>query len=365
MFIKSICQQTRCVLQNPVNSLQFTRNMSVLVKSLKYSKHGEPAEVLEIVEGQLNQPNDNEVLVKILAAPINPSDIITIQGTYPVKPKFPAVGGNECVAEVVSVGKKVSKLITGQHVVPFATGLGTWTTHALFAEEHLMPVSSKIGLAEASTLTVNPCTAYRMLKDFVTLRPGDCVIQNGANSAVGQAVHQLCKAWDIKSVGIVRDRPDIGPLKDYLKSLGATEVLTEEEIRASPLFKEKHLPIPRLALNCVGGKSATEVARHLEDKGVMVTYGGMSREPVVASTAALIFKDIAFRGFWMTRWTKENSDSPQRIQMFNDLCEMIEQGKFAAPVHEMVPLQKFREAMAAAMNFKGFTGKKFILDLQN
>ncbi|XP_054741244.1 enoyl-[acyl-carrier-protein] reductase, mitochondrial [Anastrepha obliqua] len=365
MFLANLCQHTRYVLRSPIKSLEFARSMSVMVKSLKYAKHGEPAEVMEIVEDQLQQPKDNEVLVKVLAAPINPADINTIQGKYPVKPKFPAVGGNECVAEVVSVGKKVSKLSTGQHVIPFATGLGTWTSHAIFAEEQLMPVSSKIGLAEAATLTVNPCTAYRMLKDFVALSPDDCVIQNGANSAVGQAVHQLCKAWNIKSVGIVRDRPDIGPLKNYLKSLGATEVLTEEEIRSSPLFKEKHLPRPRLALNCVGGKSATEVSRHLADKGVMVTYGGMSREPVVASTAALIFKDIAFRGFWMTRWTKENFDSPQRTQMFNELCGMIEEGKFVAPVHEMVPFEQFKEAMAAALNFKGFTGKKFILDMQN
>lgn len=365
MFIKSLVQPARYLLPNVKESLKFTRKMSVLVKSLKYSKHGEPVEVMEIVEGQLQQPKDNEVLVKVLAAPINPADINTIQGKYPVKPKFPAVGGNECVAEIIAIGKKVSKLTTGQHVIPFATGLGTWTTHAIFAEEQLMPVSSKIGLAEAATLTVNPCTAYRMLKDFVRLQPGDCVIQNGANSAVGQAVHQLCNAWNLKSVGIVRDRPDIAPLKEYLKSLGATEVLTEEEIRTSTLFKENRLARPRLALNCVGGKSATEVSRHLADKGVMVTYGGMSREPVTAGTAALIFKDISFRGFWMTRWTKENSGSPERTKMLTELCELIEQGKFVAPVHEMVPLQKYRDAMAAALDFKGFTGKKFILDMQN
>ncbi|XP_011213002.2 enoyl-[acyl-carrier-protein] reductase, mitochondrial [Bactrocera dorsalis] len=365
MFVKSLIHPTRYAFPNLPKTFQLTRKMSVLVKSLKYSKHGEPVDVMEIVEGQLQDPKDNEVLVKVLAAPINPADINTIQGKYPVKPKFPAVGGNECVAEIIAIGKNVSKLTTGQHVIPFATGLGTWTTHAIFAEEQLMPVSSKIGLAEAATLTVNPCTAYRMLKDFVALQPGDCVIQNGANSAVGQAVHQLCRAWNIKSVGIVRDRPDIASLKEYLKSQGATEVLTEEEIRTSTLFKENHLPRPLLALNCVGGKSATEVSRHLADKGVMVTYGGMSREPVIAGTAALIFKDVSFRGFWMTRWTKENADSPERIHMFTELCELIEQGKFVAPVHEMVPLQKFKDAMAAVLDFKGFAGKKFILDMQN
>lgn len=284
-------------------------------------------------------------------------------GKYPVKPKFPAVGGNECVAEVIQVGDKVKTLAAGQRVVPSATGIGTWSTHAIYAEEQLMPISNKIGLAEAATITVNPCTAYRMLKDFVKLTGGcDSVIQNGANSAVGQAVHQLCKAWGLKSVGIVRNRPDIDCLKVHLKGLGATEVFTEEGIRTTTIFKEKKMVKPKLALNCVGGKSATEVARNLSDKGVMVTYGGMSREPVVVSTAALIFKDIAFRGFWMTRWTKENAKTAERAQMFKDLCQLMEDGKFVAPVHELVPLNQFKEATKAALDFKGFTGKKYIFD---
>ncbi|XP_037825007.1 enoyl-[acyl-carrier-protein] reductase, mitochondrial [Lucilia sericata] len=348
-----------------LNSLKGLRQMSILAKSIKYNEHGEPADVLQLVEQQLEKPQNKQVLVKILAAPINPADINTIQGKYPVKPKFPATAGNECVAEIVEVGADVKSLSKGQRVVPYVTGIGTWTTHAVFSEEQLMPVSNKIGLAEAATITVNPCTAYRMLKDFVKLSPGDCVIQNGANSAVGQAVHQLCNAWGLKSVGVVRSRPDIEQLKSYLKSLGATEILTEEEIRTCTLFKEGKLPKPKLAFNCVGGKSATEVTRHLADKGVMVTYGGMSREPVIAATAALIFKDLAFRGFWMTRWTKENPHSPERAEMFKELCDLMEQQKFVAPVHELVPMENFKDAAAAALNFKGFTGKKYILKMQD
>uniref|UniRef100_A0A1I8PBQ8 Enoyl-[acyl-carrier-protein] reductase, mitochondrial n=1 Tax=Stomoxys calcitrans TaxID=35570 RepID=A0A1I8PBQ8_STOCA len=341
------------------------RHMAVCAKTLKFSQYGEPTEVLQLVEEKLDSPKDKQVLVKILASPINPADINTIQGKYPVKPKFPATGGNECVGEILEIGENVNKLEKGQYVVPFATGLGTWTTHALFNEDQLMSVSKNIGLAEAATITVNPCTAYRMLKDFIKLSPGDCIIQNGANSGVGQAVHQLCKSWDLKSVGIVRDRPDITALKDYLKKLGATEVLTEEELRTTTLFKGGNLPKPRLALNCVGGKSATEIARQLADKGALVTYGGMSREPVIAATAALIFKDISFHGFWMTRWTKENANSQERLKMYSELCDLMMHKKFVAPVHELVPLQKFKEATAAALNFKGFTGKKYILDMRN
>ncbi|XP_033254276.1 enoyl-[acyl-carrier-protein] reductase, mitochondrial-like [Drosophila miranda] len=347
----------------PGHAAHWCRQMSVVAKSLKYTQHGEPQDVLKLVEDQLADPQDKQVLVRILAAPINPADINTIQGKYPVKPKFPAVAGNEFVGEVICVGENVKGRQAGEHVIPLATGLGTWTTYGLYNQDQLMTVPKKVGLAEAATVTVNPCTAYRMLKDFVKLSPGDTVIQNGADSAVGQAVHQLCRAWGINSIGIVRDRPEICELKQLLECLDATAVLTEAEVRTSDIFKTGKVKRPKLAFNCVGGKSATEVSRHLDDRGVMVTYGGMSREPVTVATGPLIFKDIAFRGFWMTRWSKENYDTPERKQMFKELFELMEQGKFVAPTHEMVPLEKFKNAAAAALNFKGFTGKKFILNM--
>lgn len=80
----------------------------------------------------------------------------------------------------------------------------------------ILQISSDISLVEASMMNVNPCTAYRMLKDFVSLKPGDTVIQNGGNSAVGQLVIQLCKEWNYKSVNVVRGRPNIQELKVLL-----------------------------------------------------------------------------------------------------------------------------------------------------
>lgn len=356
------------MLKNITLPIQCFTQMRLLgtfsAKCLKYSKFGEPAEVLEICEEKIDEPKNNEVVVKILAAPINPADINTIQGRYPVKPKFPATGGNECVAEVMSIGPNVENLIPGNRVIAFSSGLGTWSSMAKYTEKDLMKISDKIGIAEAATMNVNPCTAYRMLKDFVDLKHGDTVIQNGANSAVGQAVHQLCKAWGIRSVGVVRDRDDILQLKSYLQSLGATAVLTQEELRTTDIFKKK-LPKPKLGLNCVGGKSATDVTRQLDNKGVLVTYGGMSREPVEVPTGLLIFKQISFKGFWMTQWAKENFTSTERKKMFDELSELMENCLFKAPVYEMVPLNSFKEAVEASLNFKGFTGKKYILDLQN
>merc|ERR1719192_2925351 len=127
---------------------------------------------------------------------------------------------------------------------------GTWTTRFVDDEENFVKVRKDISVLCAATLRTNPGTAYRMLKDFVPLNSGDYVIQNGANSAVGRAVIEIAKAMDIKTINIIRDREDIDALKTELQEMGADIVWTEQELRQTELFKKKHLPKPKLALNC-------------------------------------------------------------------------------------------------------------------
>ena len=71
-------------------------------------------------------------------------------------------------------------------------------------------------------------TRYRMLEDFVALKAGDVVVQNAANSMVGQTVIQLCKLKGVKTINLVRARPDLGATVDYLKSIGGDVVVPEE-----------------------------------------------------------------------------------------------------------------------------------------
>ena len=200
---------------------------------LTYSEYGPPTEVvkLETFETPETVSDDNQVLVRMLAAPVHPADINTIQGTYPLKPPLPAVGGGEGVGRVENVGQKVRELKPGDWVFPGGNMKGTWTTHFSDTESNLVKVRNDIPLLSAATLRTNPGTAYRMLKDFADLKPGDLVVQNGSNSAVGQAVIEIAKSFNLVTVNIVRNRDNIDELKQSLKDLGADHVWTEEELR--------------------------------------------------------------------------------------------------------------------------------------
>ncbi|XP_018411792.1 PREDICTED: trans-2-enoyl-CoA reductase, mitochondrial-like [Nanorana parkeri] len=243
----------------------------------------------------------------MLAAPVNPADVNMLQGNYGILPNLPAVGGNEGVGEVIKVGCQVHNLKPGQWVVPIDCGFGTWRTEAVCKANEVIAVDKDISVISAATLSVNPCTAYRMLTDFMTLRPGDTVIQNGANSGVGQAVIQICASMGVNTINVIRDRSNLSEMIKKLQSLGANYVITEDMLQnegMAHLFKVGERP--KLALNCVGGSSAGNLFCHLKDGSTMVTYGGMSRKPTPLPAKALIFKNMKVCGFWMTQWKRNH-----------------------------------------------------------
>ncbi|XP_066421024.1 enoyl-[acyl-carrier-protein] reductase, mitochondrial isoform X1 [Molothrus aeneus] len=350
---------TSLVRTPPVRARSATAGAPPL--GLLYERHGEAADVVQLKDLEVPKLGDCDVHVKMLAAPINPADINMIQGTYPLLSPLPAVGGNEGVGEVLEVGRRVKALKPGDWVIPADAGLGTWRTHGVFPEEMLLKVPSDIPMLCAATLSVNPCTAFRLLADFESLAPGDSIIQNAANSGVGQAIIQIARASGIKTINVVRDRPDLAKLVERLMALGADHVITEEMLR-KPEMKDifKSIPRPRLALNCVGGKSTTEMLRHLQPKGTMVTYGGMAKQPVMVPVSAFIFRDVRLRGFWMTQWRKDHAQDQESVAaMMDALCQLIHRGQLTAPACTEVPLQDYRAALEASM--KPFMSSKQIL----
>lgn len=137
-----------------------------------------------------------DVHIRFLAAPINPADCNQVEGVYPIKPPFTnaldshdpvAVGGNEGVAEIIAAGDQVKSLKVGDKVVMANAGKGTWRTHAALpaTDVQLLPgFNQDVSLVHAATITVNPSTAYRMIKDFTPLQQGNDTINVSANQTI-------------------------------------------------------------------------------------------------------------------------------------------------------------------------------------
>jgi mitochondrial enoyl-[acyl-carrier protein] reductase / trans-2-enoyl-CoA reductase len=119
------------------------------------------------------------------------------------------------------------------------------------------------------------------------------------------------------------------------------------------------IPRPKLGLNCVGGRATSDLLRVLDKSGTLVTYGGMSRQPVTVPTAEFIFRDIVCRGFWMSRWKTENMKGSEFAKMLHELIEFIRQGALQPPQYQTYPLSEFKAAFEQAQ--QPFVSKKVLL----
>jgi len=313
------------------------------VSAIVIHEFGAPAEVVRVERIELPPLTATSARVRMLASPINPADLNVLEGKYPIRPELPGVPGVEGVGVVEEVGTEVRKLRVGDHVL-LPHGLGAWREAAVVADADatLMIVPPEVAVEQAAMLRINPATALRMLRDFASLSAGDFVIQNAANSAVGRLVIQIAKANGWRTINLVR-RPE---LIDELRALGGDAVLLDnDEVKDQIAAATGSAPV-RLALNAVGGDSALRVANPLASGGTHVTYGAMSRQPLRIPNGLLIFKDLRWRGFWITQWYRKALPSAE-AEMFEELLALAKRGLLHSPVERIYPLS---EAVAAVQH---------------
>ena len=306
-------------------------------KALVYHRHGNPMEVLQLEERTLPPLQEGEVRLRLLAAPIHPSDIGMILGKYGRCADLPAIGGREGVAEITEAGPGVSGFEPGDRVV-VPTTVGAWQTQSIATATELFAVPGNIPIEMAAMCVVNVPTAWRLLRDS-GLSKGDWVVQNAANSAVGLHVIEMARYLGIHTLNVVRRDELIEPLKER----GADVVVMEDsgyEDRVDELTGGK--PV-KLAINSIGGQSALRLAKALAENGSHVTIGAMQFEPVRFPTGALIFKNITLRGFWMDKWFREQSQARIKV-MYDKIFDLMAKGVVRPSVDSMYPIDDYKAA---------------------
>ncbi|SCV74393.1 BQ2448_6825 [Microbotryum intermedium] len=357
-------------------------NSSVTSRAVGYEKHGDPCgeDTLDVLEYELPRLRKGEVRLRFEMSAL--TDINVIQGVYPTKPspqkingKTFTIMGNEGTAIVEGFeedGQVEKEFKVGDRVVMAQAQMGTWQSHLNVVPSQLIRLpsskssaSTSLTASQAATLCINPPTAFRMLSDNLSIDPSSSsksmasennspsrsqwIIQNGANSAVGESVIQLARIWGIKTINLVRARgskQETEALKEALKSMGADVVLTydeflrkggPEEVKAR-IGKEEGGEL-KLALNCVGGDEIKGMLKVLDGGASLVTYGGMAKKGLSFPPSMFIFKDLTARGFWLSNWIKQQKDGGQaRVEMMHQLVSYIEGGQFVTPKVEIVSL---------------------------
>ena len=313
------------------------------IKYIGYSQLGNPADVLKVKTEAARALSDGEVRVKVLAAPINPSDLYQISGNYGVDPNLPARPGSEGVGRITEVSPGVKNLSVDQLVL-LASG-STWAEEIVAPAAgflplpNLGPISAEI-IEQLSMSAVNPLTALLMLTSYGDIKEGQWIVQSAANSAVGGYVIQLAKQRGIKTVNVVRR----DGLADDLMSKGADVVLIDGPDLAANIAKATNNAPIMLALDPVGGDTFGRLADSLGYGGTIVTYGGLSGKPTFVNTGNIIFNDTRVRGFWLYQWY-QIATMQEKQAAFGQVIPLIVNGTLRANIDSRFTVDQIKQAV--------------------
>jgi trans-2-enoyl-CoA reductase len=314
------------------------------MKAVRFSTFGPGHEVAELVDvPEPAAPGPGEVLLEIERASINPADLLMFEGRYgAAPPKLPVWAGGEGVARVLQAGEGVTHLKPGDRVLALLAARGNWRARTVANAARLFALPDA-DLDQLAMLGVNPPTAWLMLHDFATLAQGDWVIQNAANSGVGQAVIQFARRLGWRTVNVVRRDAQA----EALRRIGADVVLVDGPDLAARVAEATGGALPRLGIDAVAGEATRRMARTLGEGGTIVNYGLLSGEPCTIDPADVVFRDVALRGFWLARWFAR-APLERQHSLYRRLAGAIADGTLHVEVEAVYPLERIREALAHA-----------------
>lgn len=307
-------------------------------KAICHHEFGQPLDVLRLENVQQAEPQIGEVRVRLLAATINPSDYGMIGGSYGRLRELPAVAGREGVGVVEAIGRGVTSVGVGARVrFPEA---GAWQETACMAADDVLLVPADVSIEQAAFSFINPPTAYCLLQKIVDLAPGSWVLQNAGNSAVGLAVIQMAKVLGFKTISQVRRKELIAPLK----ALGADHVVIEGSGWSKQVNELTGGEPIQLALNSIGGASASDQIKALGEGGTQVTFGAMVGDLVRFPTRFLIFNDVRLVGFWWDQWSQK-AGAQGLNQVMSAVYAMMRDGTLKLPVEATYSFAEYEAAI--------------------
>ncbi|MBP2706123.1 zinc-dependent alcohol dehydrogenase family protein [Microbispora sp. RL4-1S] len=288
-----------------------------------------------------------DVLVEVDAAPVNNADLLFTMGWFSAQPRLPQPLGAEGVGRVIRAGEDVDQTLVGRRVLILPTFVqGTWTDQVVVPASTVvpLPVTNQADALQLAMLPVNPATAYALLHDYATLRPGDWIGLNLANSAVGNYVIALAKRAGIRTLAVVRRES----AAEQVRALGADAVVVDgadlgERISAA-------LGGERLRLALEGTTDPEQTAalvRSLEDGGTVVTFAAATGQAPSVPVGDLIYRGIVLRAFFILNWIRDTPRKELEI-VYTELADLVEQGVLTAPVEATYPLEDHRAALAHA-----------------
>ncbi|MFN3996563.1 zinc-dependent alcohol dehydrogenase family protein [Algoriphagus sp.] len=305
---------------------------------LLFEQAGQPLEVLQLVDSPIPTPKPHEVLIRVTARNINPSDIMFVRGMYGITPKFPSSAGFEA-SGVVEKGDEAGKVKPGTCVM--FTAIGTWREYLCLPAAMVVPVPDGMPDEVACQAFVNPMTAFGMIEKS-GLKSGEWLLITAGASAFGKFAIQMAKAKGIKVAATVRHDSQ----KEVLENLGADLVINTESEKIQKIVPEKTDGGVHVIFDAVGGMLGAKALACLRPKGRMMVFGALALDNMPINSGLLIFKDLKIEGFWLSTWMEEMNEA-ERGKAFRSVFGFLMNDNSKIDIAGKFKLEEFKEALEA------------------
>lgn len=312
------------------------------MKQIRFDHPGEPARVARCVE--VADPGSlapDQVRVQVAAFPLNQADLLGLRGSYARAGAGPATLGQEAVGRVVALGSAVERIRPGDTVI--LLGQQCWSEYRQVHWSQVLPVPDSIDLLQLAMLKVNPATAMLLLERFVELAPGDWIICNAANSAVGRSLLQLASMRGVRTVAVARREEVLDSLREH----GADLALKDGADLGRLVGAGTGQAAIRLGADAVGGTGSERMLDCLSDGAALVCYGGLEGQPCRIGVRDLVFRDVHVHGFWLTRFLA-NAAYGSLVGLYGGLCRDMDAGRLRLPVEAVYPIEAIGDALEHA-----------------
>ena len=263
---------------------------------------------LTVAEIPVPRPGPGEVLVKVFASPVNPSDLAFVTGNYGFKKALPATPGFEGSGTVVEAGDgMMARFMKGRRVACAAadaksTG-GMWAEYIVTSAQFCVPLSKRVEMEQGATMLVNPLTAW-VLVDEARRGRHRAAVQTAAASALGRMVIRLGQKFGIPVINVVRRAEQV----ELLRRMGAEHVVNSND----PGFDEALRSLcnklgASISFDAVAGEMSGRVLRAQPQGSRMLIYGGLSMQGVTLDPASLVFEGKRVEGFWLSAWLRRRN----------------------------------------------------------
>ncbi|MCB9000188.1 MAG: zinc-dependent alcohol dehydrogenase family protein [Bacteroidales bacterium] len=307
------------------------------MKAIVFNSTGDFDKVLNLTEVPIPEPAENEVRIKVQASPINPADILFINGKYRLKPVLPQIAGLEGAGIIDKLGEKVNMKIGS--LVAFRDK-NIWAEYVVVPANKLVVLPPDFPVEKACQFSLNPITAYALLDEANVRTEDEWILLTAGNSSVSKLIIQFAKLNNIKTIAVARNSDNFSELD----SLGATAIITDDfaniEHRVNEITKGKGV---KCVLDAVGGELISKLIKTISPFGKLISYGLISNENVTYHNSSIIFRNITIKGFGIDNWLNETTKNNYKDTIDVLISILINPG-FIMPVAAKYPLTEYKKA---------------------